>query len=56
MRLKNNIRAVDLAEMRSISSKNWGVKYLLGIMDIFTKYARVKSLLGLKDQKWSAKI
>ena len=56
MRLKNNIRAVDLAEMRSFSSKNWGVKYLLGIMDVFTKYAWAKFLLGLKDQKWSGQI
>ena len=55
VRLKNNIRTVDLAEMRSFSSKNWGVKYLLRIMDVFTTYAWAKSLLGLKDQKWSGK-
>ena len=40
--------AVDLAEMGSLSSKNWGVKYLLCVIDVFTKYARVKPL---EDQK-----
>ena len=43
-RFKDNIWAVDLAEMRSLSSKNKDVRYLLFALDVFTKYARVKSL------------
>ena len=45
---KDNIWAVDLAEMGSLSSKNKNVKYLLYVIDVFTKYPWVKSL---KDQK-----
>ena len=40
--------AVDLAEMGSLSSKNRGVKCLLCVIDIFTKYPWVK---GFKDKK-----
>ena len=47
-RFKDNIWAVDLAEMGSLSSKNKNVKYLLYVIDVFTKYPWVKSL---KDQK-----
>ena len=47
-RFKDNIWAVDLAEMGSLSSKNQGVQYLLHVIDVFTKYARVKPL---KDKK-----
>ena len=47
-RLKDNISAADLAEMGSLSSKNQGVKYLLCVVDIFIKYAWVKTL---KDKK-----
>ena len=47
-RLKDNIWAVDLAEMESLSSKNQNVKYLLCVIDVFTKYAWVKFL---KDRK-----
>ena len=42
-RLKDNI-----AEMRSLSSKNRNVKYFLCVVDIFIKYAWVKPL---KDKK-----
>ena len=35
--------------MGSLSSNNWNVKDLLCVIDIFTKYARVKPL---KDKKW----
>ena len=42
------IGAADLAEVRSLSSKNPGVKYLLCVIEIFIKYAWVKPL---KDKK-----
>ena len=45
---KGNIWAADLAEMRSFSSKNKNVKYLLCVIDVYTKYAWVKPL---KDKK-----
>ena len=38
-RFKDNIQAADLAEMGSLSTKNWSVKYSLCFIDIFTKYA-----------------
>ena len=47
-RFKDNIWAVDLAEMGSLFSKNINVKYLLCVIDIFTKYAWIKPL---KDKK-----
>ena len=37
-RFGDNIWAADLAEMWSLSSKNWGVKFLLCAIDVFTKY------------------
>ena len=43
-RFKDNIWAADLAEMGSVSSKNQGVKYLLCVIDVFTKYPSVKPL------------
>ena len=45
---KDNILAADLAEMGSLSSKNKNIGYLLFVIDIFTKYARVKK--GKKDK------
>lgn len=36
--------ATDLTEMASFSSSNHGVKYLLCVIDLFTKYAWVKPL------------
>ena len=41
-RIKGNIWAADLVEMRSLSSFNRGVKHLLHVIDISTKYAWVK--------------
>ena len=38
----------DLAEMESLSSKNKNIKYLLCLMNLFTKYAWVRLL---KDKK-----
>ena len=46
-----NIWAEDLTEMRSLSSKNQGVKYLLCAIGFFTKYHWVKPL---KDKKSKA--
>ena len=43
-KFKDNIWATYLAEMRSLSSKNRGVKYLLCAIDLFTKYTWVKPL------------
>ena len=43
-RFKDNIWAADLAEMKSLSTKNKNVKYLLCVIDVFTKYAWVKYL------------
>ena len=47
MRIRDNIWAVDLAEMESLSSKNQFVRYLF-VLDVFTKYAWVEPL---KDKK-----
>ena len=38
-RFKDNIWAADLAEIKSLPSKNKNVKYLLCVIDVFTKYA-----------------
>ena len=46
VRFKNNIWSADLAKMESLSSKNKNVKYLLCVIDVFTKYAGVKPLRG----------
>ena len=43
-RFKDNIWAADLVEMESLSSKSKNVKYLLCVIDVFTKYAWVKPL------------
>ena len=48
VRFKDNIWASDLGEMESLSSKNKNFKYLLCVIDIFTKYAWARSL---KDKK-----
>ena len=47
-RFKANIWAGDLDEMRSLSSKNRNVKYLLCLIDVFAKYSWVKSLKNKK--------
>ena len=51
-RFKGNIWAADLAEMRSLSSKNKDVRYLLFVIDVFTKYACVKSLKDKKGKRF----
>ena len=45
------IWAADLAEMGSLSSKNWGVKYSLCVVDVFTKYDWVKPLSSKKAKR-----
>ena len=36
--LKDNIWGVDLADTRSLSKENKGIKYLLCAIDLFSKY------------------
>ena len=50
VRLKGNVWAADLAEIESLSSKNKNVKYLLCVIDDFTKYAWVKPLKDKIDK------
>ena len=45
---KDNIWGVDLADMQSLSRKNKGIKYLLRVIDLYSKYAFV---IPLKDKK-----
>ena len=45
---KDNICGVDLAEMQSLSRKIKGIKYLLCVIDLYSKYAFV---IPLKDEK-----
>ena len=45
---KDNIWGVDLAEMQSLSRKNKGIKYLVCVIDLYSKYAFV---IPLKDKK-----
>ena len=47
-RFKENISVADLAKIGSLFSNNPNIKYLLCIIDVFTKYAWVKPL---KDKK-----
>ena len=45
---KDNIWGADLADMQSLSRKNKGIKYLLCVIDLYSKYAFV---IPLKDKK-----
>ena len=47
---KDNIWGVDLADMQLISKYNKGIRYLLCVIDLFSKYAFV---VPLKDKKGS---
>ena len=49
-RFKENIWAADLPEMESLSSTNKNVKYSLCVIDVFTKYAWVKTLNDKKGK------
>ena len=45
---KDNIWGVDLADMQSLSRYNKGFKYLLCVIDLFSKYAW---FVPIKDKK-----
>ena len=45
---KDNMWGVDLADMQSLSRKNKGIKYLLCVIDLYSKYVFV---IPLKDKK-----
>ena len=45
---KDNIWGIDLADRQSLSRKNKGIKYLLYVIDLYSKYAFV---IPLKDKK-----
>ena len=47
---KDKIWAADLAEIESLSANNKIFKYLLCVIDVFTKFAWSKSLKGKKDK------
>ena len=47
---KDNIWVADLAEIESLRSKNKNIKYLLWVIDVFTKYAWVSSLTDKKGK------
>ena len=47
-RFKDNVWGADLADMQLISKFKKGFRFLLCVIDIFSKYARV---LHLKDKK-----
>ena len=50
IRFKDKVRVADLAEMGlSLSSKNRGVKYLLCMTDVSTKYTWFKTLNDKKS-------
>ena len=45
---KDNIWRVDLADMQSLSKYNKGIKYLLGAIDLFSKYPWVGHIKNKK--------
>ena len=45
---RDDILGIDLADMQSLSKYNKGIKYLLCVIDFFTKYAWV---IPIKDKK-----
>ena len=45
--VKGNIWAIDLADTQLISKHNKGIRYLLSVIDLFSKYAWV---VPLKDK------
>ena len=45
---RDHIWGVDLADMQSLSKYNKGIKYLLCVIDLFSKYAWV---VPIKDKK-----
>ena len=49
---RDNIWGTDLADMKSLSNYNKGIKYLLRAIDLFSKYAWV---VPIKDQMYLKK-
>ena len=47
---KDNIWGVDLADMQLISKCNKGIRYLLCVIDLFSRYAWVVSLKNKKGE------
>ena len=45
---RDNIWGVDLADMQSLGGKNKGIKYLLCVIDLYSKYEFV---IPLRDKK-----
>ena len=43
-----DVWGVDLADMQLISKHNKGLKYLLSVIDLFSKYSRIVPLKGKK--------
>ena len=50
---KDNIWGVDLADMESLSKYNKRVKYLLCVIDLFSKYAWI---IPIKDKKGTSTV
>ena len=50
--MQDNIQEVDLTETESLSSENKSVKYLLCVIDVFTKYTWVKPLKNKKGKQF----
>ena len=46
-----DLKITDLAGMESLSTKNKSVKYLLFVIDDFTKYACIRTTICFKRQK-----
>ena len=46
---RNNIWGVDLADMQSLSKYNKRIKYLLCVIDLFSKYAWVVPIKDKRD-------
>ena len=49
-KFKDNIWAANFVEMEPLFSKNKNVKYLLRVIDVFTKYTWVKLIEEKKDK------
>ena len=47
-RFKDDILALDLVKIGSLSSQNRDVEYLICVVDVFIKYAWVKTLKNRK--------
>ena len=50
---RDNTWSVDLTNMQSLSKYNKGIKYLLCVIDLFSKYAWVASI---KDKKGTSMV